>query len=125
MADEFKFTYQLTYENGQQKFQYQPNQFKLPQTTQGVQVDTVTATTADADLSLGVTTPGRVILQSLEATTTGNFVTVSTKTSTGGSLKTGRLNPKDFFSLYMNSTSTLRVQADTANVNIQVIAFEV
>ena len=126
MANEFKITQNMTYERGQVKDIYQPTQFQLPQTTQGFLSKVVTVTTSTADLSLtGVTTPGRFILQSLEATTTGNFVTWGPKTSTGGLLPLGKLGPKDSAMLYMNSTTTIRWAADTASVNVLVKCYEV
>jgi len=125
MANEFKINVSQTYENGQLKDLYQPTQFQLPQATQGFETKTISVTTTTADLDLSeVTTPGRFILQSLEATTTGNFVTWGPKTSTGGLLKLGKLNPKSVAILELNSTTTVRWAADTATVKVLVRTFE-
>ena len=127
MADEIKITLALVYQNGQLKHQYNPGQLKLPQATAGVEQQTWAVGTSEEDISLSgnLTATGFTILQSLEATTTGNFVTYGAKSSTGGiGNPLGKLGPKQIHMFTLNSTSTLRAKADTAGVNVAVTIFD-
>ena len=127
MANEIKMTVQLTYENGQLKYTYQPGTMQMPQAAQGMLNQTVTInTTASETVSvaaLGV--PGLTIMQSMEATTTGNYITYGMATSTGGVQLNNKLTAKSIAVLrYASSTASLRAQANTAAVNVQFVTFE-
>ena len=129
MANEEKLTISLVYENGQAKYTYQPGTLQLPQATQGYEIQTVTATSAEAAVSFsGITNPGMLILQSLEATTTGTAVDFGVTSTTGGMGNPfGTLEPKAAIVSNLNSTSTLRLKNEGAaagNVNVLVVCFE-
>lgn len=129
MANEQKLTVSLVYEKGQLKYTYQPGTLQLPQATQGYEVQTVAATSAEAAVSFSnITATGMLILQSLEATTTGTAVDFGVTSSTGGlGNPFGTLEPKAAVVTNLNSTSTLRLKTEgaaAASVNVLVIAFE-
>ncbi len=127
MAGEFKITQTLVYENGKLQDKWQPAQFSLPQATQGYVTRVVEASTAEADVDLStIATPGRLIMHSLEATSSGNPVIWGPKTSTGGRLNCGVLRPGETAMLYMNSTTTLRwsVQNNQNKVQVLLTVFE-
>ena len=125
MADEIKLNINLTVTNGQFKQQFQPGQLSLPQATQGYDGPVVTVnTSAEETITFGnLTTPSLVVIQSLEATTTGNFVTYGPDST--GMVALSRLSPKDIHIIRLTSTGpTLKAQADTAAVNVRFQAFE-
>lgn len=124
MANELRITTQLTYANGPLSDAWQPSQLGLPQAAQGMQVQTVTATTTPAALVLtGVPTPKYLFMQSLEATSSGKNVRVSitassTVTATYGSM----LYPKNIHQTTLaSSAATVTLQAETASSSIRVL----
>ena len=124
MANEVKILNQVNYLNGTLIDNYQPSQLSLPQTTKGIQISTVTATTVGAAVALtGVPTPSWVWLQSLEATTTGKNVRVSIVASStvtpsyGMMLKAKHVHQTTLAS----SGATITLQAETAASTIQVL----
>jgi hypothetical protein len=124
MANEFRITQSLTYENGKLKDTYQPAQFQLPQASQGLYSEVISVTTTTQTIDFAeLTTPGRIIMQSLEATTTGNSVSWGPTTSTGGTLVCGVIKARDSVMMFMNSTSTIRIYS-AATVNVLVKAYE-
>ena len=126
MANEFRVTKTITYSNGQAKYDFDPGSLNLPQGTQGYQHQTVTATSAAADVSFGnVTTPGLLIMQNLDPTTTGGSVDWGPKSTSGVLEPMGTLGPKQTADLWMNSTTTLRIQRTAAgNTNVAFLLFE-
>lgn len=127
MANEIKLTTQLAYENGQLKDTYNPGTVQLPQATQGMLNQTVTINTSASETisvaALG--TPGLTVMQSMEATTTGNYLTYGMATSTGGVQLNNKLPPKSIAILhYASSTASLRAKANTAAVNLQIRVYE-
>lgn len=126
MANEFKITRTIQYANGKLANDFKPGSISSPQATQGLDGKVVTVnSSAEEDLDLSALgTPGKLIIQSLEATSTGNFISYGPKTSTGGMLKLAQLDPLDIHEIRMNSTSTLRCQANTAAVNVYFLAYE-
>lgn len=124
MANEIKITNILNYSNGTLIDDYRPSQLSLPQTNKGMQIQTVTATTVPAAVTLtGVLTPKFIWLQSLEATTTGKNVRVSitassTVTATYGTM----LYAKHIHQTTLaSSAATITLQAETAASTIQVL----
>ncbi len=120
MANEFKLTTQLTYANGQLKHTYQPGTLQLPQATQGFDSKVVTInTSAEENVTFDLTTEGLCYMQSLEATTTGSYVSWGALSSTGGlGTPICRLYPKEVHVLHFNPNATLRMQAVGAAVNV-------
>lgn len=129
MADEIKVTLDATIANGKQSQRINPGQIKTTQSTVGMHAPVVTINSSvEENVSLGdLTTPAVVFLRSLEATTTGNFVKYGLLSSTGGlgtaifHLRAG--DPVHVLRL-SDTGPTLRMQADTAAVKVQVWAFE-
>lgn len=124
MANEIRITTALAYANGAAIDTWQPSQIGLPQATQGMNVQTVTATTTPSVVSLtGVTTPKYVFMQSLEATTSGKNVRVSitassTVTATYGTM----LYAKNIHQTSLaSSAATITLQAETAASSIRVL----
>jgi hypothetical protein len=84
MANEIKLTTSIAYTNGTLKDTWAPGTINIPQATKGIDKQTITATTAEADHAVTVGTQGMMVLHSLEATTTGNTLNWCVKSSTGG-----------------------------------------
>ena len=84
MANEIKFTPTIVYENGTLKNTFAPGTINIPQATKGLNIQTITATTAEADHAVTIGVQGLMVLHSLEATTTGSELNWGIKTSTGG-----------------------------------------
>lgn len=106
MANEIKLSASIVYENGTLKNTWNPGTINLPQATKGLNVQTITATTAEADHAVTVGTQGKIVLHSLEATTTGNTLNWCVKSSTGG-IATNYfiLPPKDVAMCQLGSTA--------------------
>ena len=126
MANEFQFTPSVVYQNGTLKRSFQPGTIKLPQATKGVFEVTVTATTAETDLSFsGLGTPGRVILHNLESTTTGKTLNWGWKSSTNGLPKYSKLPAKDWqVTYYGTSDMVLRYKAASGSALVSFTIFE-
>lgn len=125
MADELSVNLQLTYSNGSASNTFAPGAVKLPQATQGLNKRIVTInTSAEETVSFAdITTPSLVTMRSMEATSTGNFITYGPDST--GMVAFGRLGPKDIHVLRLSSTGpTLKAQADTAAVNVEFTAYE-
>jgi len=124
MANEIKLTRTIVYENGKLKYTYSPGTSNIPQATQGYADKTITATTAEADYTWTVGTPGLVIIRSLEATSTGNDVNWGIKTSTGGINNQATLKPlQENVTTIATSTCILRYNTSAGSVNVQIIEF--
>lgn len=128
MADEFTLQYSLSYAKGQAIAKITPGSLKFPQATQGFfqSIQTINTTAEENVAFTNLTTPSMLVLQSMEATTTGNFVVYGpNSTAYGGLVPLGRLGPRDIHHLRLTSTGpTLRMQANTAAVNVAIYAFE-
>jgi len=126
MANNFQISRNYVYENGTLRYTYQPNAINLPQATKGVNVQTITFTTAEADISVGTLgTPGRVVLHNLEPTTTGKTVNWGIKSSTGGLPKYHKLIAKDMAEAYYGTSDmVLRAKAASGTAIVQVIIWE-
>jgi hypothetical protein len=125
MADELQVQVNVTYSNGSASNSFTPGTVKLPQVTQGMNKYIVTVnSSAEETISFSdVTTPSMVHMRSMEATSTGNFVTYGPDST--GMIAFGQLGPKDVHVLRLTSTGpTLKAQADTAAVNIEITAYE-
>ena len=126
MANEIKITKSITYENGTLKFQYSPGTINLPQATKGIHVQTVTMTTAEADVAVTTLgTPGMCLLRNLEATTTGKTWNYGLKSSTGGIPVYNKLTPKQLGQFtYGTSAMVLRGKAASGTLQVEIITFE-
>ena len=115
MADEFRMTLSILYENGVLSENWTPSTVTLPQGTQGIHSQTISHTTAEADVSVGsIGTQGYCFLQSLESTTTGGTLYWGLKSSTGGIPQYFKLPPKSM-ALVCYGTSAMVIRAKTAS----------
>lgn len=126
MANEIKLTLSVVYENGTLKYQYQPGTVNLPQATKGMLIQTISATTAEADVAVtGIATPSLAILHNLEATTTGKTFNYGLKSSTGGIPKYFRLRPKQQALVdYGTSDMVIRGKAASGTLQVNIIHLE-
>ncbi len=125
MANEIKLTMSITYENGSLKRQYSPGTANIPQATKGVIDQTITATTAEADITITLGSPGLSILQNLEATTTGKTFNWGIKSSTGGLPKYFKLPPKQMAVVsHGTSADVLRGKAASGTLQVSITTFE-
>lgn len=116
MADEIKVTLAINYENGLIRDDFAPSTINLPQATQGVNTQTISHTTAEADVSIGtVGTPGYCVLRNLTATTSdGATLHWGLKSSTGGIPQYFRLPPRGV-SMVCYGTSGMVIRAKAAS----------
>lgn len=121
MADEFNTAFSVRYTNGELS-QTITQSKKFNQTTKGWHSPVVTVnTSAEEDLSIGdIGTEGFLYLKNLDAT---NYVTWGPK-SGGSMVAIGRLKAGEYAWIRMDSSATLRWQANTAAVKVQVCLFE-
>lgn len=126
MANELRVNYQLTYENGTLKKQFNPSTINLPQATKGIANLSIAATTAEADVSIGgLGTPGYAVLHNLEATTTGKTWNWGLKSSTGGIPQYFKLPPKAMAHVcYGTSAMVIRGKMASGTATIDVTIFE-
>lgn len=126
MANEISITPSIVYANGTLRRQYTPGTIQLPQATKGISNQTIAATTAEADVSVGgLGTPGFVTLQNLESTTTGKTWNYGLKSSTGGIPQYFKLPPKGFAMLYYGTSAmVLRGKAASGTLTVDVTIFE-
>ncbi len=120
------YTPSLIYENGTLKRQFVPGTLAIPQATKGFASITVTATTAEADLSVSTLgTPGLAMVTNLEATTTGKTCNWGWKSSTGGIPNYSALKPKHQHMVYYGTSSqTIRYKAASGTLQVEFVVFE-
>lgn len=124
MSGEIKVLKQLNYLNGTLRYDLTPAQLSLPQVTKGLQIQTVTATTTPANVSLTlIPSPSQIWLQSLEATTTGKNVRYSITSSSTVTASYGMmLKAKQIHDTCLaSSAANISVQAETAASTVQVL----
>lgn len=127
MANEIRLTQSIVYENGKLKRQYTPGTLNIPQATKGVFNVAVTATTAEADLTIsGISNPGLMVLQNLESSTTGKALNWGIKSSTNGLPDYWTLKPNQVAIVNFGSTAdVVRYKAASAGtLQVDVIIFE-
>lgn len=126
MSNELRITKSVTYQNGTAKYTYSPGTVNLPQATKGYLIQTINATTAEADVSLAsLGTPGLCLLRNLESTTTGKTWNYGLKSSTGGIPVYNKLPPKSLGQFtYGTSAMVLRGKAASGTLTIEIITFE-
>ena len=94
----------------------------IVQTTQGGgNPGTVTVTTSEGDITIGLTTPGNIIIENLDS---ANFVTYGPK-SAGSMILFGKILAGDWHKMYLGASVTLRMKADTASVKLRIRCDEV
>ncbi len=123
MADEISLTVQLNYANGDAKLLVNPGAIKITQSTLGLHAPIVTVNSSvEEDLAIGdIGTLGLLTLRNTDPT---NYVTYGTKTSTGGMLAFGRIEASEVATLRLEPGTTVRWQANTAAVKVQVWLLE-
>lgn len=126
MADNLKITLQIVYENGTLKEQYQPGTISLPQTTKGVHTQTVTHTTAEADVAVTTLgTPRYSLIHNLESSTTGKTLRWGLKSSTGGIPQYFQLPAKSVaFVCYGTSAMVIRAKAESGTLQSLIKTWE-
>lgn len=126
MANEIQITPSVVYQNGTLRRQYTPGTINLPQATKGILNATIAATTAEADFSVSTLgTPGLLILQNLESTTTGKTWNYGLKSSTGGIPQYWKLPPKGYaIHTFGTSAMVLRGKADSGTLTVDATVFE-
>lgn len=120
------YTPSLIYENGTLRRQFVPGTLAIPQANKGFISVTVTATTAEADLSVSTLgTPGLTIITNLEATTTGKTCNWGWKSSTGGIPQYSSCKPKHQHTVnYGTSSQTIRYKAASGTLQVEFVVFE-
>lgn len=128
MANEFKLSYSLVYENGNLKRTFQPGSLLFPQSAKGLAENSISATTTVATVSIGnLTTPGRAIFFNTEATTTGKTWRFAFASSTGGMpIQYSSLKPRELAEVYYGS-STMSIVGKMASgtATIHALIFQV
>lgn len=112
--------------NGNVAHSFNAGDLLFDQTTAKYYEQIITVGTSEEDISFGaeITTAGVVVLRNLEASG-GNFVKYGPK-SAGSMIELGRILPLMPLRLYIGDSSIiLRMVADTASVELQVITYEV
>jgi hypothetical protein len=119
MADEITLNFRMQLANGSDDFDFNPGRQLLTQTTQGRFDSIRSIATTETSISLtGITTPGRFILQNLDAT---NYVEWGTTTTDypckliATEQHSGRLN---------TGKTTLYLKANTAACKVRIIVCE-
>lgn len=125
MANEISVTTQLQVSNAGSEETFKPQAIQLTQTGKGVYKATLSITTSDTALSFtGITTPFVASFYNLDAT---NFVSVG-PTSGGAIVDMLKLYPRGAGGfpnmLSLDPSATIRMQADTATCQVQIIVVE-
>jgi len=81
---------------------------------------TVTVTTSEGDITIGLTTPGICIIQNIDPT---NYVEYGPK-SGGAMVVFGKIKPGEFAFFRFGASVTLRCKANTASVKLRIQTFE-
>jgi hypothetical protein len=122
MANEISAYLSIDVENGYLSFPFSTGQLQFDQANaRAGNPGTVNIGTSQEDISLGdLVDPGFVFLQNLDAT---NYVQIGPK-SGGVMVNAIRLYPRQFAFLPLDSGVVLRAVANTAAVNVLVIALD-
>ncbi len=123
MANEITLMMRLSATNGLYTDTFDPGVVQIDQAAQGAHAPVVIVPHAtEADLDLGdIVTPGLVMLRNLDST---NCVTWGPKDGDNEMEPIGRINPGEPALFRYDPTATLRWQASTADVKVQVLALE-
>lgn len=126
MANEIRITNNIVYENGTLKRQYTPGNINLPQATKGKMEQTITATTAETDVTIiGIGNQGLMYLHNLESTTTGKTLNWGIKSSTNGLPDFWQLKPKQIAMVNFGSTAdVVRYKAASGTLQFDLVIFE-
>jgi len=121
MANEITVTTRVSISNGNFKQKFDPGTVQIDQAAIGGHSPVViVGHAAEEDLALGdLSTPGLVALRNLDAT---NFVKYGPKDGT--MVEFSRIKAGETAVFRLGSSVTLRWQADTADVKVQVMALE-
>lgn len=107
--------------NGRFDAEFKPGQLQFTQTTQGAQSGIVSVGTSEEDLSVGdVATNGWLFLRNLDS---ANYVIYGPK-SGGSMIAFGRIRSGEVAAFRVSAGVTLRWQANTAAVKVQVLFLE-
>jgi hypothetical protein len=81
---------------------------------------TITITTSEADITIGLTSPRFCIIENLDDT---NYFTIGPK-SAGAMVALAKLKPGEFAVIPLAASVTLRAIANTASVKARIRAYE-
>ena len=82
---------------------------------------TVTVTTSEGDITIGLTTPGNIVIENLDS---ANYVEYGPK-SGGAMILLGKILAGDWHKFYLGASVTLRMKANTASVKLRIRCDEV
>lgn len=118
MADELKYTLNVTHVNGDLKVSYASGQVGVDQTTKGAYQNVQVVGTSEEVIATGadLTAFGYCLLVNLDAT---NYVEFGPE-SAGAMVAIGKLKAGEHAWLRLKPGITLRAQANTANVRLLV-----
>ena len=122
MADEITLVLNATISKAPLKDNIRPGQIKYTLNgTKGGNPGTVTVGTTEEDIDFGDITPGLVFIQNLDST---NFVEFGK--NDGGTMKEiGKISAGKVALFELAPGETLRMKADTANVDCQIKAYPI
>lgn len=122
MASEITTNISVRVANGEFKANFEPGAKRIDQAAIGGHGGIVVVGTSEEDLDLGdISTPGIVAFKNLDST---NYVTYGPNNS-GSMVAFGRLEPGETHVIRLGPSGvTLRWQANTAAVKVQVFALE-
>ena len=123
MANEISLMMRLAITNGLYTDTLDAQQVLIEQAAQGAHAPVVIVpAAAEADLELGdIVTPGLIMARNLDST---NYVTWGPKNASNVMEPIGRIGPGEPFLFRYDPAATLRWQANTADVKVQVLALE-
>lgn len=122
MPDEIKTTLRVTHDKAPKKG-ISPSQLQVDQTGTGVFADSVNVGTSEEDISFSsdLGTEGWIYLENLDST---NYVTWGASATTPTLASIGRLEAGEYAWFRMEPSTTLRMQANTAAVDVYYQIYE-
>lgn len=121
MADEITVTLRATVDNGEYHDEFRGGTFKFDQAAIGAHGPVVSVGTAEEDLTTGdISTLGFLFLKNTDV---ANYVTYGPK-SAGVMVPFGRIKAGEVACVRLEPGITLRWQANTAAVKVQILLLE-
>lgn len=121
MADEISINVLVDVTNGTFKDRFNPSRFKVDQAAIGVSGGVFSIGTSEEAITFtDITTEGWLVMQNLDTT---NYVQWGPE-DTGAMVVMGRMEAGEIAVLRMDSSATLRLQANTAACKVLIKVFE-